>query len=90
MSDADDALAALRRATTPHAPERRVRSLVDDAHARIRDLADAARLAGRADVLVDEHPSDRTRAAADDADRRAVLAAEVAHGAVDALVRGQR
>lgn len=74
----------------PLRPERRMRSFVDDAHARIRELADAARLAGRADVLVDVTPSDLTRSNADDADARAVRAVELAHGAVDALVRGPR
>lgn len=69
-------------------PERRVRSLVDTAHAAITAAFDAGRLAGRADVLVDVRPSDLTRANADDADARAVLALELAHGAVDALVRG--
>ena len=67
-----------------------MRSLVDDAHARIAEACDAARLSGRADVLVDWRPSDLTRSAADDADARAVLAVELAHGAVDALVRGHR
>lgn len=69
-------------------PERRVRSLVDDAHARIRDAVDAARLAGRFEVVVDEHPGDAAREQYDRADRAAVLALELAHGAVDALVRG--
>lgn len=71
-------------------PERRIRSLVDDAHARIRDAVDAARVAGRAEVTLDVRPSDLTRDAFDRADSRAVLAAELAHGAVDALVRGPR
>jgi hypothetical protein len=86
----DEALRALRGALDAGRPERRTRSLVDGAHSALDAALDAARVAGRTETLAEYRPSDLTRSEADRTDYAAVLAAELAHGAVHALVRGVR
>lgn len=85
--DPDEARRALHGALDAGRPERRVRSLVDSAHGALDAAIDAARLAGRADVLVDVHPSDVTRANADEQDHRAVDARHYADDLIDEVAR---